>query len=148
MGKKKDDNENKNYKVPPLVIKQPIVDRKKVPPIADREVIPLTAAGKPITGSIGAIVDKKKNPKVTKTEQENLINGEKPGTSAAAALAGKKQNPSLMDSLITDEKAKIDLKDAGISKLAGRVPPIVDPKPTPESNGGNSVGNNFQNQKK
>lgn len=77
MGNKKDDNENKNYKVPPIVIKQPIVDRKKVP----------LAARKPVAEKVGAIVDRKRNPKVTGTEQENLINGEKPGTSAAAVLA-------------------------------------------------------------
>lgn len=137
MGKKKDDNENKNYKVPPLVIKQPFV------PIIDRK--PGIAA---VSAAASAFEDMEENPIFIEAEQENLINGEKPGTSAAAALAGKKQNPSLMDSLITDEKAKIDLKDAGISKLAGRVPPIVDPKPTPESTDGNTAGNNFQNQKK
>ena len=133
MGKKKDDNENKNYKVPPIVIKQPIV------PIIGR---------KPVPGSIGAIVDKKKNPKVTETERENLINGEKTGTAAAAALADTEQKPRFMDSLITGEKPGIDLKDVGIGTLAGAVKPVVDPKPKPESTGGNSVGNNLQKQKK
>lgn len=78
MGKKKDDNENKNYKVPPIIDKKPVLGRKKVP---------LAAARKPVAKKLGVIADRKKNPKVTETKQENLINGEKPGTSAAAALA-------------------------------------------------------------
>lgn len=131
MGKKKDNNENKNYKVPPVVIKQPIINKKEVPPIIDREVIPLAAAGKPVAGSIGAIADRKKNPKVTKTEHENLINGEKPSTACAAALADTEQNPRLMDSLIAGEKAKIDLKDVGIGKLARGVAPVVEPEQVP-----------------
>lgn len=121
----------KNKKVPPIVIKQPIVDRKKVPPIIDREVIPLAAAGELIAESIGAIVDRKKNPKVTETEHENLINGEKPGAAAAAALADAEQKPRLMDSLITDEKSKNDLKILGIGESIEGVPPVVEPEQVP-----------------
>lgn len=115
---------------------------KKVPPIIDREVIPLAVAGKPVAGSIGAIVDRKKVPPIV---IEQPIIDRKPGIAAAAlALADAEQNPRLMDSLIAGEKAKIDLKNLGIGTLAGAVKPVVDPKPKPESTGGNSAGNDSQ----
>lgn len=124
MGKKKDDSENANGKVPPVVIKQPFVDRKKVP---------LAASEEQVAGSVGAIVDRKRNPKVTGTEQENLINSEKPGIAAAAlALADAEQNPRLMDSLIAGEQPGVDLKDVGIGESIGGVAPVIDPKPTPK----------------
>lgn len=134
MKKKKDDNENKNYKVPPIVIKQPIV------PIIDRK--PGIAA---VSAAAPAFKDMEENPILTEAEQENLINGEKQDV---AALADTEQKPRLMDSLITGEKAKNNLKILGTGKSIEGVPPVVDPKPKPESTGGNSVGNNFQKQKK
>lgn len=133
----------KNKKVPPSVDRKPIVDRKKVPPIIDRK--PGIAA---VSAAAPAFEDMEENPILTETEQENLINGEKPGTAAAAALADTEQKPILIkteaDSLIAGEKLGIDLKDVGIGKLAGAVKPVVDPKPTPESTGGNSAGNDSQ----
>ncbi|MBP3366036.1 MAG: hypothetical protein J6K96_03470 [Treponema sp.] len=128
---------NKNKKVPPIVIKQPIV------PIIDREpdIADVPAAAL-------AFEDMEENPIFIETEHENLINGEKPGTAAAAALADTEQNPILIkteaDSLIAGEQPGIDLKNLGIGTLAGAVKPVVDPKPKPKSTGGNSAGNDFQ----
>lgn len=118
---------------------------KKVPPIIDREVIPLAVAGKPVAGSIGAIVDRKKVPPIV---IEQPIIDRKPGIAAAAALADAEQNPILIkavsDSLIAGEQPGIDLKNLGIGTLAGAVKPVVEPKPKPESTGGNSAGSDSQ----
>lgn len=60
----------------------------------------------------------------------------KPGIAAAApALADAEQKPILIKtaaaSLIADEQPGIDLKDVGIGKLAGAVPPVVEPEQVP-----------------
>lgn len=48
-------------------------------------------------------------------------------------------------SLITGEKPGIDLKNLGIGKsIEGVPPPVIEPKPAPESTGGNSAGNDSQ----